>query len=183
MISKLTGAAMALALSATAVFADGITVTDPYARASAMMSTSGAAFMVLHNDTHAAVTLIEAEADGIAERIELHTHIEDENGVMRMREVEGGIEVPAHGETMLQRGGLHVMFLGLEQPFVHGEQFELTLIFDGADPITITVPVDLERQDAHGMMGHGAMGHGNMEHGHMDGQMTMQPQTADQPSN
>lgn len=170
MFAKLSGAAIALALTTTAAFAE-ITVTDAYARSSAMMATSGAAFMVLHNDGHEDVTLIEARASGIAEKIELHTHIEDENGVMRMREVEGGISVPAHGETRLQRGGLHVMFLGLMAPFENGESFDLTLVFDDGEELTIPVPVDLDRQDAEGMampMDHGSMDHGSMDHGSMD---------------
>lgn len=155
MFSKLIPA-IAFTLAATTALADGITVEDPYARSSSMSATSGAAFMVLHNDTDQDDTLIAARADGIAEKIELHTHIEDENGVMRMREVEGGIGVPAHGMTHLQRGGLHVMFLGLTDPMEQGESFPLTLVFEHAGEVEITVPVDLERQDAHGTMMHGA---------------------------
>lgn len=162
MFTKLSGAALALSLCASAAFADGVMVHDPYARASAMMSSSGAAFMVLHNDSDQDVTLIGAESDGLAERIELHTHIEDENGVMRMREVEGGIGIPAHGETHLARGGLHIMFLGLAQPMVDGETIDLTLIFDHGDPVSVTVPVDLTRQDAHGM----TMDHSAGDHAH-----------------
>lgn len=165
MFAKLSGAVVALALSASAVFADHVMVSDAYARSSTMMSSSGAAFMVLHNHADHDVTLIAAEADGLAERIELHTHIEDENGVMRMREVEGGMVIPAHGELHLKRGGLHIMFLGLQRSLSHGDSVDLTLVFDHGDPMDITVPVDLERQDAHG---HGHMDHSHMDHGHSD---------------
>jgi copper(I)-binding protein len=77
---------------------------------------------------------------------------------MRMVEVEDGIEVPAGGETMLQRGGLHVMMMGLTRPLNQGDQIELTLTFEKAGDVTLTLPVDNERMDGHGM-GHGH-GHG-----------------------
>ena len=47
--------------------------------------------------------LISASSD-IAERVELHTHIEDANGVMRMVEIEDGFAMEAGETIMLQRG-------------------------------------------------------------------------------
>ncbi|PIE11848.1 MAG: copper-binding protein [Rhodobacterales bacterium] len=179
MKTSLFGAAVALTFASVA-FADGLSVTDPYARASAMMSTSGAAFMVLHNDTDTDDTLIAARADGVAERIELHTHIEDENGVMQMREVEGGIPVPAHGMTELKRGGLHVMFLGITEPFEQGDMIDLTLVFEHGGEVEIDVPVDLERKEGDmAPMDHSTMNHGEMDHSKMDhGQMQTAPATS-----
>lgn len=165
--------ASALTLAASVAFADGIRVEDPYARSSAMSATSGAAFMILHNDTDMDDTLVEARADGVAERIELHTHIADENGVMRMREVEGGIPVEAHGMTALARGGLHVMFLGLTDPFEQGEEIDLTLVFEHAGEVPVTVPVDLERKPDHGAMQHD-MNHEGMSHEGMEGHDNME---------
>lgn len=160
--------AFALALSATAAFADGIMVSDPYARTSTMMSKSGAAFMVLMNHTHTDDTLIAARSD-VAERVELHTHIADENGVMKMREVEGGIPVAAHGETALERGGLHVMFLGLNRSLEQGDMIDVVLVFEHAGEVAVQIPVDLERQPKHGMtMDHSNMDHSNMDHSTMD---------------
>ncbi len=131
-------------------------VDDPYARASSNMAVSGAAFMSIMNPTDTDDRLIAVSSD-IAERVELHTHLQDAQGVMRMIEVEDGFEIPAGGMAMLQRGGMHVMFLGLRGPLEHGDEIELTLTFEHAAPITITVPVDLERMPTHG--GHG--NHGN----------------------
>jgi uncharacterized protein involved in copper resistance len=44
----------------------------------------------------------------------------------------------------------------------------VTLVFEKAGEIEVQIPVDLERQDAHGAMQHGKMQHGKMEHGKMD---------------
>ncbi|WP_306045691.1 copper chaperone PCu(A)C [Nioella sp. MMSF_3534] len=152
-------AALSFALPA---FADGIMIHDPYARASAMMSQSGAAFMEIMNQTDTDDRLIAARSD-VAQRVELHTHQEDANGVMRMIHVEEGFAIPAGGSHALARGGDHVMFLGLNQPFEHGDEIEVTLVFEQAGEMTVTIPIDLERNPMRQQMqGHGQMNHGNM---------------------
>ncbi|WP_377511931.1 copper chaperone PCu(A)C [Octadecabacter sp. R77987] len=119
-------AAISLALPA---FADGIEIHNSYARSSGAMAQAGAAFMVIRNTGDTDDRLVAATSDAAA-RVELHTHIEDENGVMQMREIEGGFAVPAGGEHLLQRGGDHVMFMGLTGPFVQGEMITVTLTFE-----------------------------------------------------
>ena len=146
--------AAATALLSTAAFAGNITVTDVWARASAGMAKAGGAFMTIKN-AGAADTLVKAEAD-VSPRIELHTHIM-EDGVMKMREVEGGIPVPASGMQMLQPGGCHVMFMGLTAPLQEGSSFPLTLTFKSGE--TVTVDVEVKSPSA---MGRGGMNHGNM---------------------
>jgi hypothetical protein len=92
-------------------------------------------------------------------RTELHTHI-NENGIFKMREVEA-IEVPAGGEAVLEPGGLHVMFMGLHKPLKQGESVHLTLTFEKAGKVMVSVPVGKV----------GAMGaHSHKDHsGHMMG--------------
>jgi copper(I)-binding protein len=127
-------------LAAGAAHAGEITITDPYARSA--NPRSGAAFMHIEN-VGPADRLIAARGD-VAKRIELHTHIM-EDGVARMREVEGGIEIPADGMVMLQRGGLHVMMMGIETPLKQGDSFPLTLVFEQAGEVEVEVTVDNER--------------------------------------
>ncbi|MYM56645.1 copper chaperone PCu(A)C [Thalassovita mangrovi] len=151
-------AAVAAAAFALPAFAEGIMVEDPYARASSMMSNSGAAFMMIHNHTGQDDHLVSASSD-VAQRVELHTHMEDANGVMKMVHVEEGFDLPKDGMIAMQRGGKHVMFLGLNHALVQGEMVNVTLTFEKAGDVTVEVPVDLERKPAHGMM--------NMDHSKM----------------
>lgn len=140
-----------------------IVIEDAYARVSSAMAQSGAVFMHIHNHNDFDEVLVGASTD-VAERVELHTHVQDASGVMRMIEIEDGIAMAADETVLLERGGLHVMLLGLTRTLEHGDSFSLTLEFQKSDPITIEVPVDLER-----MPGHGAGGmqhdHGQMDHG------------------
>jgi periplasmic copper chaperone A len=146
-------AALSVITLTSVAWAGDITIQDPYARSSTQSSATGAAFMVLVNQSDQNDRLISAQTD-IAERVELHTHIEDANGIMQMREVEGGFDVPAGGMHALERGGDHVMFLGLKQPLKDGNLIPLTLSFEKAGDIVVEVPVDLTRKPMHGKMKH-----------------------------
>ena len=152
------------ALIALPVAAAGIMVMDPYARSASKAAKSGAAFMMIHNTSGQDDRLLAARSDAAA-RVELHTHIDKGDGVMQMTEIDGGIVVPAGGKHMMVRGGDHVMFMGLNQTLAHGESVEVTLQFEKAGDITVTIPVDLERKPKHGHGGHDHSGHDHSNHG------------------
>nr|WP_321457650.1 copper chaperone PCu(A)C [uncultured Cohaesibacter sp.] len=114
-----------------------ITVSAPFARASAGMANAGGGFMQISNEGDAD-KLIAASAD-VGHVTELHTHIKD-GDVMRMRAVEA-IDVPAHGEVALKPGSYHVMFMKLKAPLKEGESFPLELTFEKAGKVTIEVPI------------------------------------------
>lgn len=158
--AALAAAAVCAALALPAA-AETITIRDAYARASSPVARSGAVFMVIVNAGATADRLVIASAP-VAERTELHTHLSDADGVMRMVEVEDGFAIPAGGRHALVRGGDHVMLLGLTETLEQGAAFPLTLGFEGAGEITVTVTVDNARlPEAHGGHdGHGG-GHGS----------------------
>ncbi len=143
-------AALVLGLS-TPSWAGDITVENVWARASAGMARAGAAFMTIKN-TGDADKLVSARAN-VSKATELHTHIHD-NGVMKMRQVPE-IAV-AKGMTMLQPGGLHVMFMGLNEPLKEGTKFPLTLVFEKAGEMTVDVMVKKAGEMGMGMQ-HGKM--------------------------
>ena len=69
----------------------------------------------------------------------MHTHINDD-GVMRMRQVEA-IDIPAGGVAELKPGGLHLMMIDLTRQLVEGETVEVTLEFETAGTVTLTLPI------------------------------------------
>lgn len=149
-MKKLTlAAAFAASLALPTWACEGVQIVDSHARASTGMSQSGAAFMHIVNHGEIDCRLIGARSDA-AERVELHTHIEDDSGVMRMIEVIEGFLIPAEGEHLLARGGDHLMFLGLTRAFNHGDEIMVTLSFEEGEDMDITIPVDLERMPDHG---------------------------------
>ena len=141
--SILLGASLSLA--ALPAFAE-IIVDGAYARSSSPMAQVGAAFMVIQNTGTEDDRLVAASTDA-AHRVELHTHVITD-GVAKMMEVEEGFHVEAGGEVLLQRGGYHVMMMGLTAPFVQGEMVSLTLTFEKAGDMVVMVPIDNERPSA-----------------------------------
>lgn len=155
-------AVLSLALPATAeTHPEGMHVHDVYARSMGKVGASGAIFFMMHNNAATDDRLIAARAD-VAERVELHTHKEDANGVMQMLHVEEGFAIPAGEMHELARGGDHVMLLGLTRELADGDTFPVTLIFEQAGEITVEAVVDNARKPGAGMMDHS--GHGDMDH-------------------
>lgn len=156
MILRNTLAGLLAATLAIPAWADSeIEIHDAYARAALPSGPTGAAFMIVHNHGDTDDRLIGVSTDA-AERAELHTHAEGADGMMQMRRVEGGFDLPAGGEVVLERGGHHVMLMGLTTPFEQGATITVTLEFEAAGPVEIDVPVDNTRAPG---------GHGEMEHG------------------
>ena len=63
------------------------------------------------------------------------------NGAMSMKELAGGLPLPAGTAVELKPGGYHIMLMQLAGPLKVGSSFELTLTFEKAGTTTITVPV------------------------------------------
>lgn len=142
-------AAAVAAVSALPAVAEGIMVKDAYARAATPVAKTGAAFMMIMNHSDQDDRLINASA-GVAKRVELHTHKEMGEGVMQMMHVPEGFAIAAGEMLMLQRGGKHVMMMGLTETFDQGKVIEITLTFEKAGDMVVEVPVDLKRKPAEG---------------------------------
>ncbi|MFD2204302.1 copper chaperone PCu(A)C [Kiloniella antarctica] len=119
--------------------AGDITVQKPWARATLGQMKNGASFLSLHNMGSEDDTLISATGDA-AKRIELHSHTMID-GVMKMRQVEGGIPVKAGTMVELKPGSFHIMMMGLSTPLKEGEMFPLTLTFEKSGSVDIMVHV------------------------------------------
>ncbi|CAN0574897.1 unnamed protein product [Laminaria digitata] len=129
---------------------EGVQIESAWARATPGLARNGGAYFVAKNGGKDADRIVGASAD-VSAKVEVHTHIND-NGIMRMREVEG-VDVPAGGEVVFKPGGYHIMLIGLKKPLKKGERFPMTLKFEKAGKKTVEVTV----------MGVGAM-KGGMKH-------------------
>lgn len=146
-------------LAETATGHGAVQIENPYARTMGGIGTSGAVFFEIVNHGDADDRLVDARSD-VAQKVELHTHKDDGNGVMQMMHVPEGFAVPAMGGHALQRGGDHVMLMGLTRELKDGDMVSVTLVFEKAGEMVIEAPVDNARKDG----GHGH-GHGQMQHG------------------
>ncbi|ASK27987.1 copper chaperone PCu(A)C [Neisseria chenwenguii] len=130
---------LALAGLCQAAAAAGVQVENPWARSTVQGMNMSGAFMTIKNDEAQKDFLIGGSTP-VAERIEVHTHVND-NGVMRMRQAKDGAPLEAKGVTELKPGSYHVMFMGLKKQLKPGDKFPLTLKFKNAKPQTVEVVV------------------------------------------
>ena len=122
----------ALFLFSTAAFAQ-VQIEKPWARATPPGATVGGGYLTVRN-AGAADKLVAASSP-VAAKVELHTHIND-NGVMKMREVPGGYDIPAKGSFELKPGGAHLMFVDIKRPFKEGDQVTVKLKFEKAGEVS-----------------------------------------------
>ena len=120
-----------------------------------MAATGG--YLMIHNHGRKADRLIGVSAE-FAAKSEIHEMIHD-NGVMKMRPLDGGIEIPAAGMVTLKPGGMHLMLMGLAEPLEPGRMLELTLEFASGHSITVPAhvkgPADITIGTGDGANGHG----------------------------
>ncbi|MBR9825093.1 MAG: copper chaperone PCu(A)C [Alphaproteobacteria bacterium] len=84
--------------------------------------------------------LVAARIDG-AERVELHTHTMNDQGMMQMREIPAA-DLTGEGDLEFRPGGLHLMVFGLAT-VVEGDQVSGELDFERAGTIAVTFPVQI----------------------------------------
>ncbi len=124
---------------------------------------NGAAYVVIKNTGPSEAKLMGVSSD-ISEFAQVHAHVED-GDIRRMVALDlPMILQPGESLTMVP-GGIHLMFLGLNEPLSVGDQIDLTLHFEGRHVRDLEVSVEvfgLEARDD--LVGEDAMMHGDMDH-------------------
>jgi copper(I)-binding protein len=120
------------------VKAGDITIDYAWARATPKGAAVGAAYLTIRNDGASADRLTAIAVDFAAAQIH---EMKKSNGVMQMREISDGLEIPAKATVTLAPSGYHVMFVGLKHPLAKGETVEATLTFAHAGEVKVALPV------------------------------------------
>jgi periplasmic copper chaperone A len=137
--------ALALAIGASNAVAEDynigtLQIGNPWTRATPKGSTVAGGYMKITNKGSAPDRLVGGSA-AVAGRFEVHSMVM-EQGVAKMRPVEGGLEIKP-GETVeLKPGSLHVMLMGLKQPLEKGQKVKGTLEFEKAGKVDIEYAVE-----------------------------------------
>jgi copper(I)-binding protein len=132
-------AVLALPASALDYKLGAIEIVQPWTRATPPTAESGGGYLVVKNTGTTPDRLIAVKSPA-ADKVEIHEMKMDGN-IMRMREVEKGIEIPPGATVELKPGGFHVMFMGLRAPFAKDAKVPLTLVFEKAGSIDVDLMV------------------------------------------
>jgi copper(I)-binding protein len=89
-----------------------------------------------------------------ADHVEVH-EMAVVDGVMRMKQLPDGLEIPAGATVVLKPGSFHLMFIGMEEQLLPDTYVEGTLVFEKAG--TVKVEFAVQEMGATGPAGEGHM--------------------------
>lgn len=159
MISSRFGAPVAAALfvlsmpapgAAQTVKAGDLSIEQPWARATPGGAKVGGGYVRITNAGQAPDRLTGGSF-ALSARVEVH-EMSMQNDVMRMKQMEHGLEIAPGATVELKPGGYHLMFMDLKEPLAPGRKVKGTLVFEKAGPVEVEYTV-------RAMGGHGG-GHG-----------------------
>ena len=115
-------------------------ISQPWARATPPSAPAGGGFLKITNTGTSPDRPISARSPA-ADIVQVH-EMKMDGSVMRMREVEKGLELPAGGSVTLAPGGYHLMMMGLKGPLKQGSTVPVTLVFEKAGTIDVELAVE-----------------------------------------
>ena len=159
-------AAVVLVAACSGGSSSGVTITDPWVRTSPVVAGAGAGYMVIANTGSVPDALLGGTSD-IARAVEVHETVAMPasaepsasgamDGGMASPAASGGamtggtmmgmqkvdrLEIPAGGSVELKPGSYHLMLIDLTRELKAGETIEVTLEFERAGDVKVSLPV------------------------------------------
>ena len=130
-----TAIAFTAALWTGHALAQNVEVKDPWARATVQGQKASGAFMTLTAKTDTTLVGVASSVAGVAEVHEMKM----DGGVMQMRALPKGLELPAGKAVPLKPGSFHLMLMDLKVPLRKDTTIPVTLRFKDAKGVESTL--------------------------------------------
>ncbi len=130
---------VAVAARAEEVKAGDLVITQAWSRATPGGAKTGGGYLTIENKGSTPDRLIGGSAD-VASKVEVH-QMAMTNGVMKMRPVENGLTIAPGKTVTLAPGGYHLMMFDLKRPLKQGEKVPVTLEFEKAGKVQVSLDV------------------------------------------
>jgi copper(I)-binding protein len=126
-------------------FAHGYKLGDleihhPWTRATPAGAEVAGGYLDITNNGQSSDRLVSVDVVG-AHMTMIH-EMATTDGVMTMRPLAAGLDIPAGATVSLKPGSYHVMMMGLTKPFAVGDMVPATLHFEKAGTINVEFKVD-----------------------------------------
>lgn len=138
-------AAVAIVLAGTSgslandVKAGDLVISHAWTRATPGGAKIAGGYLTIENKGAAPDRLIGGAGD-VAGRVEIHEMAMD-NGVMKMRPLDKGLAIEPGKTVKLAPGGYHLMLRDLRKPFKQGDKVPVTLEFEKAGKVALSLDV------------------------------------------
>jgi copper(I)-binding protein len=130
---------LATPAGAEEVKAGDLVISQAWTRATPGGAKIGGAYLTIENKGPVPDRLIGGSAD-VAARVELH-EMATSNGEMKMRPLDKGLAIEPGKTVKLAPGGSHLMLFDLKSPLKQGEQVPVTLEFEKAGKVKLSLDV------------------------------------------
>jgi hypothetical protein len=117
-----------------------LVIDHPWSRATPKGANVAGGYLKITNTGPTPDRLIGGTVEA-AKRFEIH-EMSMTGGVMRMRELKDGLEIPGGKTVELKPGSYHVMMMDLSKPFTKGDRVKAMLTFERAGKIAIEFAVE-----------------------------------------
>lgn len=151
-------------LHAEPVSVGNLVISQPWTRATAGGAKVGGGYLTIENKGEVADKLVGGSTNA-AGKLEVH-EMSTSNGVMKMHQVEGGLAIEPGKTVKLEPGGYHLMLVDLNHPFKQGEKVPVTLEFENAGKVVVSLDVQGIGARAPGAPAGGAMMKKMPDHSH-----------------
>lgn len=121
------------------VKAGDLVITQPWSRATPAGAKVAGGYLTIENKGTAPDRLVSGAGD-IAGKVEIH-EMAMNNGVMTMRPLDKGLVIEPGKTVKLAPGGYHVMLMDLKGPLKEGDKVPMTLQFEKAGKVTLSLDV------------------------------------------
>src|SRR5450432_1605633 len=121
------------------VKAGDLVITQAWSRATPGGAKIGGGYLTIENKGSAPDRLIGGSAD-VASKLEVH-EMAMNNGVMTMRPLDKGLSIEPGKTVKLAPGGYHLMLLDLKYPLKQGDKLPVTLEFEKAVKVKLSLDV------------------------------------------
>jgi periplasmic copper chaperone A len=136
------------------VKAGDLVITQAWSRATPGGAKVAGGYLTIQNKGSAADRLIGGAAD-VADKVQVH-EMATTNGVMTMRPLDKGLSIEPGKTVKLAPGGYHLMLLDLKSPLKQGDKVPVTLEFEKAGKVKLSL--DVQGVGARGPAGAGDAG-------------------------
>lgn len=115
-------------------------ISRPWTRATAETAKSGGGFLTITSKGATPDRLVAAQSS-VSLKVEIH-EMRMDGTVMRMRELEKGLEIPPGASVVLKPGSYHIMFMELKAPLAKDTKVPVTLVFEKAGKVDVELSVE-----------------------------------------
>jgi copper(I)-binding protein len=115
-------------------------IKHPWTRATPKNAPVAGGYLKIINTGTTPDKLIGGSAE-VAKKFEVHEMSMD-GGVMKMRELTGGLEIPPGATVELKPGSYHIMMMNLSHPLAKGDKVKASLTFEKAGKVDVEFAVE-----------------------------------------